>query len=138
MEEDCFWERVCSVCGKEFKTISLKKAHQTKHAVPRYQCDLCDKTFANKFNYERHMVETHNIVQDFEYDSEKTDEEFEECSFTCSMCGKRYANLRNLKRHQLSVHMNTRKPKCKVCNKEFQTAFNLKVHLKMQHKVIQV
>ena len=33
--------------------------------------------------------------------------------------------------------MNSRKPKCKVCNKEFQTAFNLKVHLKMQHKVIQ-
>lgn len=138
MEEDCFWQRVCSVCGKEFKTIALRRAHQARHAIPRYRCDLCDKTCVNKFTFQRHLVETHSIVQDFEYDSEHTDEEeLEEGSFTCTICGKRYSNHRNMKRHLSSSHMNSRKPKCKVCNKEFQTAFNLKVHLKMQHKVIQ-
>ena len=39
--------------------------------------------------------------------------------------------------HIDSFHMNQVKFRCKVCGQEFRKAYNLKVHLKSQHKIIE-
>ena len=39
--------------------------------------------------------------------------------------------------HIDSFHMNQVKVRCMVCGQEFRKAYNLKVHMKSQHKVIE-
>lgn len=126
--DDMFWERVCSLCGKEFKSVSSKKEHVARHVVPEQKCGRCVKVCTTAFNLKRHLKEEHG--------SPKESDSSDEYPFRCDICGTGFSHLRNMKSHKLSIHTDLYQYRCKVCNKEFKRAFNLKVHLKTQHKVV--
>ena len=133
MEDVPFWEKVCSLCGKEFKSFQAMKEHVARHAIPNYVCSLCEIAFSSKFTLERHINEQHNSQQR----GSSQDEEIADLPFVCDICGKTFVNLRNMDSHCNSFHTNQDPIKCKVCGQEFRKAYNLKVHLKNQHNVIE-
>ena len=134
MGDNEFWEKVCSICGKEFKSISAKKEHVARHAVSSQMCNLCDKVFSTKFNLERHINEEHTLRDNGSSDDENV---VEDSKFICNFCGKGFRHLRNMNSHIDSIHRSSVEFKCKVCGREFRRASNLKVHLKMQHKILE-
>ena len=134
MGDELFWQRVCSLCGKEFKTVSAKKEHVARHAIPSQTCSLCDLPLSSKFNLKRHMIEQHNLRED---DSSEDETDDPHLPFTCHTCGKVFVNQRNLDSHVDSFHINRNPLKCKVCGQTFRKAFNLKEHLKNQHKIVE-
>ena len=76
MKEETYWQRVCSICGKEFKSISAKKEHRARHGISPLECCLCGKVFSNKFTLKRHINEEHQ----FKEDSFSEDKKY---TFTC-------------------------------------------------------
>ena len=85
--------------------------HKNKKAVN--QCDLCSKTFANKYSFKHHMSD-HLLDKAFEYPSCK--KQFQSRSYfeqhikeahedyTCHVCRKTFGLKQNLHRHQKTIH----------------------------------
>ena len=50
----------CDECGSKFNRPHLLKRHQLTHADSKYVCLICDRKFAVKCNYKRHMSTSHS------------------------------------------------------------------------------
>ena len=56
----------------------------------------------------------------------------DEKTLTCLECGKHCSNMSNLRQHVKIKHLNLKQFVCNECNRNFNTKFNLKVHMR-QH-----
>ena len=109
----------------------------------KFECGLCNKTFLQGWNLERHKKLIHQKVKSFEcmfcskmfklksvliqHQSIDTDEKF-----ACDVCSKVYKNLPNLRRHKL-VHA-SKSFNCEVCGSSFSRNDNLSRHKKLHEK----
>ena len=133
-----FWKKVCSVCGKKFEDERLKVIHKKKHEVPKETCDICEETFSSKFNFQRHLVEMHNVFLQANNGPVDGTEEEENYKFTCNYCQKDFKYERNVVAHIEKVHYGRDECECNICGLKFTRGYNLKSHLAEQHSVLNV
>ena len=76
--------------------------------VKPFKCDLCDKTFDNKYHLRHHVKHIH------------------EKEHKCALCEKAYGSALKLKDHVMSVHEGVKHHKCEFCDRRFgyQTALS--------------
>ena len=125
----------CEQCGKHFKSLKKVEAHSKKHlqveeksckdnskTVDRALCNVCSKSFANKYILKSHM-QTH---------SEET-ETVELVS--CNICKKSFRNKYNLKYHKKSHDADVKEKAMALCNQcsKIVTKNKLKKHMKNIH-----
>ena len=77
---------LCQICKKSFNGRNDLKLHMNKHAVVRYKCDFCPKTFTSIVDRERHSSIHTGIYK-----------------FSCEICGKGFNRSDKLNNH-LSSH----------------------------------
>lgn len=103
---------VCDDCGNVFLQKSYLVAHKRlMHEVQKmskYQCDLCNKSFASERNLHSHA----NLHLQ---------------TFLCAQCGKECATSYGLKLHE-RTHTDKKPYQCKSCPKAFAREEALSLH----------
>ena len=90
----------------------MTTVHERRKA---FQCDLCEKAFANQGNLKRHIASVHEGKKDFQ----------------CQICEKTFAWQQGLKVHTDSVHEG-RRFSCEICEKKtFSQHGDVKRHIKL-------
>ena len=125
----------CEQCGKHFKSQKRVEAHSKKHLkmedkyhkdnsepVDRALCNICSKSFANKYILKSHM-QTHS-----------EDTETVELA-SCNICKKSFRNKYNLKYHKKSHDADAEEKATALCNicSKIMTKKTLKKHMKNIH-----
>ena len=112
----------CLHCNKIFCKLNSAKSHQKNFhdGMPKFICDLCNKTFAFKKNFEKHLENLKFTCEYFKL--------VENCRFQCSHCKKIFSKLDSAKNHYKSVHEG--ESVCKLCKKRFKTEIQLRNHMK--------
>ena len=53
-------DKICSICGKTFGTMSQLKAHMDAHlGIKRIQCQFCEQNFRGFTGRKKHMLKMH-------------------------------------------------------------------------------
>ena len=88
---------------------SKDKSHNKKQNVKKEKkCDVCNKTFLTKIDFNEHMNSHEN-----------------KRNYNCDACGKNFMRKSSLIKHRLKVHENNGPHKCEFCLKEFNNTFSL-------------
>uniref|UniRef100_A0A336M796 CSON013096 protein n=1 Tax=Culicoides sonorensis TaxID=179676 RepID=A0A336M796_CULSO len=115
---------ICDKCPTEMTDLRKYKRHyRYNHTYDVIKCnhDKCkDLTFQNKAKLRKHNQLKHSVEKP-----------------TCYFCNKQYSSKDCLVTHIRNVHQNSRNEKCNICGKCFQTAYNLKVHMRSHTRVAQ-
>lgn len=107
------------VChAKDSLRSHMRRVHNTITAT-KHQCSHCDKTFADKSRYKRHLM----IHQD-------------KRPFCCTAtgCGKRFREKSNLESH-LRTHNGNKIYACQICSRKFADRGSYRNHVKLHEKV---
>ncbi|XP_034070932.1 zinc finger protein 436-like [Gymnodraco acuticeps] len=104
----------CSLCEKTFKQRGNLNRHMRIHSGEKtFGCSVCKKSFAQRGNLKQHMrVHT----------GEKP--------FICSICKKSFADRGDLKKHT-RVHTGEKPFSCSICKKSFARRGHLKEHMRI-------
>ena len=112
----------CEHCGKKFFCTYKMKQHVEKlhvkkdpNAIKQHQCELCQKRFAYRSSYTRHL------------------KRHQDGKMPCPHCSKIYPKY-YLREHIKSVHLDEKKYKCDNCDKKFYGASKLRQHVKKRHQ----
>ncbi|KAF5295437.1 hypothetical protein FQA39_LY13098 [Lamprigera yunnana] len=97
----------CNICNKNFSCKQNFEIHQKAvHENQRpYQCDKCEKTFPYINSLKCHMLQH----------SEKNEK-----LYICEVCKKVFNHPSSLVYHREAEHNNGRKCVCNICNKSFK------------------
>ena len=119
----------CNLCKKEFKTKHGLKGHLEKKTpcVSKHQCELCGKIFKTKQILEKHYKRKTPCTKDTKSKTQKDSKNIPKYS-------KIFQNLPILESSTdtgTDIEIDTNKPKCEYCNKNYSTKYNLNKHLKI-------
>ncbi|XP_065583518.1 gastrula zinc finger protein XlCGF7.1-like [Artemia franciscana] len=107
----------CSSCTQSFKTIRSLKSHikSVHDNVKNFECDICEKRFANNGNLNNHRNKHLNIKP-----------------YVCTVqeCSKAFVEYSSLFKHRF-VHLVGPLLKCNVCDTSYPTKFDLMKHKKV-------
>ena len=93
----------CDKCGKSFANKNQLTQHiQSKHENMRYVCDICNRSFSWEKDLRRHVKQVHE----------------DNVQYNCEKCDKSFHYKVNLSRHIQHVHENVRY-NCDKCDKSF-------------------
>ncbi|KAJ8928891.1 hypothetical protein NQ314_018462 [Rhamnusium bicolor] len=117
------WKYFCQICNKRFPIKSNYDCHMRRHTGDKkFECHLCNKRFTDKCVLQRHM-RTHSNVRDFK----------------CSECAKEYKDKRVMQIHMAKIHgigigeiklpSKERKYICHICPKAYYAKNKLTRHL---------
>lgn len=82
------WKYFCEMCNKRFPIKSNFDCHMRRHTGDKkFECHLCNKKFTDKCVLQRHM-RTHTNIRDFK----------------CSECSREYKDKRVMQIHMAKVH----------------------------------
>lgn len=114
-------EGFVTCCGIRHRKRSVLLQH-VQHALnpDAFKCEICFKTYKNRFGYNRHKKESHATE--------------DERAFKCYRCPKSFIKEGALKRH-LADHetLDNGTAKCETCGKCFSNINILKNHVKYRH-----
>ena len=101
--------------GKPFSGTDavIRRVRSTSSGDTVYQCDFCDKLFANKYHLQSHLV-THTG----------------ERAFTCRTCKKTFGRKSTLRAH-MTTHTKVSNFMCTVCEKACNDNNSLEEHMRM-------
>nr|XP_014092298.1 transcription factor grauzone [Bactrocera oleae]XP_036224803.1 transcription factor grauzone [Bactrocera oleae] len=111
----------CKICSKGFYRPKVLARHYFIHAPEEkrnVKCTQCEKTFCNQYTMKQHLNLSHlNLYAKI-----------------CDICGKSLNGNENFQRHQ-EEHAGVQQPleKCKICNVEVKSKYNLARHMKLMH-----
>ncbi|XP_001659342.2 transcription factor grauzone [Aedes aegypti] len=108
-------------CGIRHRKRTVLYQHVQHVLNPEaFKCEICGRTYKNRFGYNRHKKESHATE--------------EERTFKCHRCPKSFIKEGPLKRH-LADHETLDKgtAKCETCGKCFSNIGILKNHVKYRH-----
>ncbi|KAJ8311618.1 hypothetical protein KUTeg_010973 [Tegillarca granosa] len=74
----------CTECGKKFTLSNTLARHRRKHSGDKYQCHICGKQYASRWNLTVHVEYIHTGLTPFK----------------CEFCGKEFNRKDNLKVHK--------------------------------------
>ena len=107
--------QVCDLCGKRLSSRRVSIHKRAVHLKLRpYKCDICEKTFFNKQNLERHHQSIHQPKAQ------------------CQFCGKEFT-LVFIQRHIDLMHLGNLSHQCAECGKRFVDKPTLERHTKDTH-----
>lgn len=111
----------CTVCSKSFKKPSDLIRHIRIHTKEKpFQCETCSKRFSLKST-----LETHKRVHDSDLKAKH--------SLACHVCGNIFVSKSSLKSH-IRIHTGAKPYQCEICNEQFRTPSQRKVHKLSAHK----
>ena len=110
-------------CGKTFKRRYYLTKHQRSHTSKLFVCTqkACEETFTAKLYLKRHINEIHSSTPK---------------SYKCRTCGKGFVTKGKRVYHQRTVHQKlvyTRICVIDDCNKEFNSRYFFKDHIRTYH-----
>jgi len=88
------------------------------NTVPRFECDLCGKTFKYKGGVQKHKLHIHMSQR----------------KHKCTECDLRFSDRSNLKTHLLTVHEGKRLYQCDICFKRYGQKGQLNAHKRCVHE----
>ena len=94
-------------------SLVLRRISRASNGESVYQCDFCDKLFANKYHLQSHLV-THTG----------------ERAFTCKICTKTFGRKSTLRAH-MTTHTKVSNFMCTVCEKACNDNNSLEEHMRM-------
>ena len=108
-------EAVSEAAGRPYSgsEVVARRVSRASNGDPVYQCDFCDKMFANKSHFQSHLV-THTG----------------ERSFTCKTCAKSFGRKSTLRAH-MTTHTKVSNFMCMMCEKACNDNNSLEEHLRM-------
>ena len=116
MSHDSSHPYKCSFCLKPFHRIHDLKRHLNLHfGIKNNICSTCGKQFGHPSNLISHQ-RTHTGIR----------------PYVCNSCGRRFLQTASLQKHKLT-HMTKKEHIC-FCSEVFNSALELKKHIKMIHK----
>ncbi|XP_039970940.1 zinc finger protein 616 [Bactrocera tryoni] len=132
-------------CTEGFRDAASRTVHiKSEHVAKHYECDVCGKKYADRFNLRHHYEKFHSET-DFGCDT--CDKRFysrkslnyhmkwhnPELLLHCSHCDRLFINQRHLKCHE-ETHNGVRNSEfCTFCGKTFIHLKTLRWHLYRQH-----
>ena len=131
MLDENFWDTVCNVCGKVFKTKLARLQHAKRYDVPEQVCEVCEIKCSSKYNLSRHMFEQHEVMHEDEMESNA-----QEFLHICEICNKTFKYQRNLSSHVKSFHSEEESYKCGICSSEIRSRQNLKIQFTKKYMMI--
>ena len=138
-------QEVSSCRGQPFKTARKFMLHMNKvHQLKPWLCDICQKRFKERQNYQYHMMTNHEDgTKTFVCDICEVPKVFKNPRqlythralhlgrrFLCSQCGYKARSSANLRGHIKSKHEG-KSFECNVCQKKFGSGNNLKNHVSL-------
>jgi uncharacterized Zn-finger protein len=93
--------------------VVIRRISRSSNGESVYQCDFCDKLFANKYHLQSHLV-THTG----------------ERAFTCKICKKTFGRKSTLRAH-MTTHTKVSNFMCTVCEKACNDNNSLEEHMRM-------
>ena len=93
--------------------VVIRRVSRSSTGEPMYQCDFCDKLFANKYHLQSHLV-THTG----------------ERAFNCRVCKKTFGRKSTLRAH-MTTHTKKSNFMCPVCEKACNDNNSLEEHMRM-------
>ncbi|GLV45260.1 uncharacterized protein CBL_05360 [Carabus blaptoides fortunei] len=106
-------------CGEVFHSKNKFNWHKEIHEAKPKSCRYCYEKFIHMASLTRHIRRAHNqrYVPDITRDSENVE---------CTICKGVY--LKSSLEAHLYTHTGKKQHSCQICNKEFTTKWNLKLH----------
>merc|ERR1711884_285833 len=129
---------------------NLQRHISRQHTEKMFICEHCGKSFAVKYQHERHLLLKHTknkifscVVETCDYQGATKDylqkhmEVHAEAKLTCSQCGKAFRQAGALKSHMMT-HTGEKPYACTDCSYRCIQPYDLRKHfLKCHNKVIE-
>ena len=91
----------CIICGTDFsRKYTLNKHFLKNHDGKSENCEICNKAFFEKHEYEYHLTVCEKLK--------------------CECCDASFSNLSEIPKHMKDFHGEDRPFKCKICPGSFQ------------------
>nr|XP_034338899.1 LOW QUALITY PROTEIN: zinc finger protein 1-like [Crassostrea gigas] len=104
----------CPKCEAIFMQKSFLDKHLPTHCPTSQSCKVCNKTFANVYRLQRHMI-SHDESTDLR-------------KFKCPECGKAFKFKHHLKEH-IRIHSGEKPFECPNCHKRFSHSGSYSSHM---------
>ena len=109
---------LCFICGVHYKYLTKKFKYKHEKNSLAHQCDLCEKSFPNKADFNSHTQVHHKGKNSF------------------NVCSKIFASRKHVKVHIKEVHEERQTFQCDYCQKQFASECNLSVHANVSCSVM--
>lgn len=124
----------CEICHKTFKKKVVLKNHMATHSVEKkYYCKYCVKSFRTMDALQKHQKRKSHFEKAKIVLPESKYEKVYEDKLICENCGKQYKTQRELTWH-LRVHKSIYE--CNECGKTFTLKVNLTKHIRLHRNKV--
>ena len=131
----------CGICGKQCTEVKSLKSHIQRHWNTRYQCILCDRSFALNTSLKAHIRGVHEgerLVCSVEgcgrtfLEKKTLDAHMKihncEFAFKCEICSKGFTHKTQFEGH-MNRHYGIKPYECAICGRKYTYATDLKQHV---------
>ncbi|KAJ2796741.1 hypothetical protein H4R21_004592 [Coemansia helicoidea] len=118
MDEDTHSESHSDTNQEDGKRRRSGRALHKRDQQRRFNCDVCDRSFARQYNLKTHRL-THFPDKE------------ESRPYKCPHCPKAFTRRHDLQRHAI-LHQRTGKHPCPGCGRAFPRKDSLRSHLKLE------